>query len=157
MKSKLKKQNRISALSQTVLDFLKDERSISIPRYQREYSWSKNNIETFLSDIHDDYYLGNIILYKEANYSEIIDGQQRLITTFLILISLKNLSNNIELKEKIDKLIYFNGKCKLQLKDRIGSSGRNILNYLLDNDKDIPDNVKKYNEIKNYLLIKLMG
>ena len=154
MKGEFKVQNKINALSRTVLDFLKDERFISIPRYQREYSWEKSNIETFLSDIHDDYYLGNIILYKEKKFTEIIDGQQRLITTFLILISLKNLSDNIELKEKIDKLIYFNGKCKLQLKDRIGSDGRNILNYLLDNDKDIPNNVKKYNEIKNYLLIK---
>lgn len=154
MKGEFQVQNRINALSQTVLEFLEDERFISIPRYQREYSWGKNNIETFLLDVHDDYYLGNIILYKEENFCEVIDGQQRLITAFLILISLKNLSNNIELKEKIDRLIYCNGKCKLQLKDRIGSDGQNILNYLLDNDKDIPDNAKKYNEIKNYLVIK---
>lgn len=155
MDKKLNKENKIVAKSQTVFKFLEDKHCINIPRYQREYSWSKKNINTFLTDIHEGYYLGNVILYNGDGILEIIDGQQRLITTFLILISIRNLSDDKVLISEIEKLIYFNGKCKLQLKDRIGSDGRNILNYILDNDENIPDNVKiYYNEVKNYFLIK---
>lgn len=154
MDKMLNKENRIYAKSQTVFKFLEDKHCINIPRYQREYSWSKKNINTFLNDIHEGYYLGNVILYNGNGILEIIDGQQRLITTFLILISIRNLSDDEVLISEIERLIYFNGKCKLQLKDRIGSDGINILNYILDNEKNIPDNAKKYNEVKNYFLIK---
>ena len=147
-------ENKVEAKSQNILNFLENKKLINIPRYQREYSWEKKNIDVFLSDIRKDYYLGNIILYNGNDFSEIIDGQQRLITTFLILISIRNLSDNEKLVSQIDKLIYYDDKCKLQLKDRIGSEGQNILNYILDNDQNIPDNVRHYSEIKNYFLIK---
>lgn len=145
---------KITAKSQAVLDFLNNKKNINIPRYQREYSWEKENINTFLADIHKDYYLGNLIVYYDGASSEIIDGQQRLITTFLILIAIRNLTKDEKLKKKIEKLIYYKKKCKLLLKDRIGSDGYNILNYILDNDLNIPEPAKKYNEIKNYNIIK---
>lgn len=146
----------IKAKSLTILEFLEDNDYINIPRYQREYSWEKENIKTLLSDIHKDYYLGNIISYKDCNGSEIIDGQQRIITTFLILIAIRNITINLDLKKDIEKIIYFNDECKLRLKDRIGSAGRNILNFILDDEDNIPDLVKKYNEIQNYNFIKKM-
>lgn len=146
----------IKAKSLTILEFLEDNDYINIPRYQREYSWEKENIKTLLSDIHKDYYLGNIISYKDCNGSEIIDGQQRIITTFLILIAIRNITSNVDLKKDIEKIIYFNDECKLRLKDRIGSAGRNILNFILDDEDNIPDLVKNYNEIQNYNFIKKM-
>lgn len=146
----------IKAKSLTILEFLEDNDYINIPRYQREYSWEKENIKTLLSDIHKDYYLGNIISYKDCNGSEIIDGQQRIITTFLILIAIRNITSNLDLKKDIEKIIYFNDECKLRLKDRIGSAGRNILNFILDDEDNIPDLVKNYNEIQNYNFIKKM-
>lgn len=144
----------IKAKSLTILEFLEDNNCINIPRYQREYSWKKENIKTLLNDIHKDYYLGNIISYKDSNVSEIIDGQQRIITTFLILITIRNITTNANLKNDIEKIIYHNDECKLKLKDRIGSTGRNILNFILDDEDNIPDLVKEYNEIQNYNFIK---
>lgn len=144
----------IKAKSLTIFEFLEDNNCINIPRYQREYSWKKENIKTLLNDIHKDYYLGNIISYKDSNVSEIIDGQQRIITTFLILITIRNITNNANLKNDIEKIIYYNDECKLKLKDRIGSTGRNILNFILDDEDNIPDLVKEYNEIQNYNFIK---
>ena len=146
----------IKAKRLTILEFWEDNDYINIPRYQREYSWEKENIKTLLSDIHKDYYLGNIISYKDCNGSEIIDGQQRIITTFLILIAIRNITSNVDLKKDIEKIIYFNDECKLRLKDRIGSAGRNILNFILDDEDNIPDLVKNYNEIQNYNFIKKM-
>ena len=144
----------IKASSLSMLEFLKNNEYINIPRYQREYSWEKGNIKTMLNDIHKDYYLGNIISYKDNKCSEIIDGQQRIITTFLILIAIRNITDDSRLKDTIKEVIYHDNECKLKLKDRIGSVGRNILNYILDDEENIPDSVKKYSEIQNYNFIK---
>lgn len=145
---------KITAKSQKVYDFLKNKKIINIPRYQREYSWGKDNIKTFLSDIKEDYYLGNIIVSYEGNSTEIIDGQQRLITTFLILIAIRNLTNDEDLKKKIEEIIYYESDCKLILKDRIGSDGQNILSFILGDDQNITESGKEYSEIKNYFIIK---
>ena len=66
-----------------------------IPEYQREYSWDKEEMESFWEDINlfDDkeLFFGTIVLVG-SNFNDsigpfdIIDGQQRL-TTFLILIN----------------------------------------------------------------------
>lgn len=148
------KDKQIQARSLSISEFLESNNYISIPRYQREYSWEKGNINTLLNDIHEEYYLGNIISYKDGKNSEIIDGQQRIITTFLILISIRNITEDNNLKQMIEDIIYYDNECKLKLKDRIGSAGRNILNYILNDEKNIPDSVKKYSEIQNYKFIK---
>ena len=119
----------IKAKSLTIFEFLEDNNCINIPRYQREYSWKKENIKTLLNDIHKDYYLGNIISYKDSNVSEIIDGQQRIITTFLILITIRNITTNANLKNDIEKIIYHNDECKLKLKDRIITDKLNMTSY----------------------------
>lgn len=156
MKNSEKVNKKLDAKSQAIKLFLEEKQFISIPRYQREYSWEKNNVIDFINDIDKGYYIGNIILYDENNVCEVIDGRQRLITSFLILIALRNLTTDTDnkFKRKIDNLLYYDGKCRLILKDRIGSDGHNILNEILDNDENIAEPIKKYNEIKNYFLIK---
>lgn len=70
-----------------------------IPSYQRGYRWSKNEVEDLLNDISDFkpkivededektwYCLQPIVVKKKTNGQfEVIDGQQRLTTIFLIL------------------------------------------------------------------------
>lgn len=64
-----------------------------IPKYQREYKWTEEKVRTLISDINNrDKFLGNIILNKVSNYYEIVDGQQRITTLFLILLALFNKS-----------------------------------------------------------------
>ena len=66
-----------------------------IPRYQRAYAWEEKEIEQLIDDICDDndpkrdYYIGSLIVARrkagdEAEY-EVIDGQQRLTTIYLLL------------------------------------------------------------------------
>ncbi|PPE06379.1 DUF262 domain-containing protein [Mesoplasma corruscae] len=82
---------------------LLDNKQLTIPYYQRNYSWNKDNINSILDsleflynepDLNDsDYmnYLGPIVLLTENNKTkQIIDGQQRLTTIFLILAYIKN-------------------------------------------------------------------
>ncbi|MEI4366487.1 DUF262 domain-containing protein [Streptococcus suis] len=59
-----------------------------VPIYQRNYAWGSDQIEQLIEDImstKDDYFLGNLIVnQKDNNIYEVIDGQQRLTTLFLL-------------------------------------------------------------------------
>lgn len=59
-----------------------------IPIYQRNYAWEVKQIHQLIDDIYSSngtYFLGNLIVnQKEANVYEVIDGQQRLTTLYLI-------------------------------------------------------------------------
>lgn len=66
---------------------LKKGRAYSIPAYQREIRWDRENVNILLDDlISSKKFLGTILLNKsdELNY-EIIDGQQRISVFILIL------------------------------------------------------------------------
>lgn len=91
---------------QIVLQTFLTDRIYKVPRYQREYSWSKQQLEDFYSDIvshikkekegnykTQEYFFGTVILVgnmeKPNEPIEIIDGQQRIttITIFLSVLS----------------------------------------------------------------------
>lgn len=59
-----------------------------IPIYQRNYAWEEKQIEQLIDDIYGSdgtYFLGNLIVNQtEQDVYEVIDGQQRLTTLYLI-------------------------------------------------------------------------
>ena len=66
---------------------------LTIPDYQRIYCWNDHNIKTLWSNLKEmpkelDYHLGAIILQRQDDGYDIIDGQQRLVTLTLILRAL---------------------------------------------------------------------
>ena len=66
-----------------------------IPRFQRPYSWERENIEDFWNDtiINNtaDYFIGSMVVFKEkSGIFSIVDGQQRLTTITMILAALRN-------------------------------------------------------------------
>ncbi|MDY0134228.1 MAG: DUF262 domain-containing HNH endonuclease family protein [Atribacterota bacterium] len=75
---------------------LNGEQVYTVPIYQRNYAWQWEQITQMLDDIKDvfedtdhvkSYFLGNLIVSKppaSTNY-EVIDGQQRLTTLYLLL------------------------------------------------------------------------
>nr|WP_314166930.1 DUF262 domain-containing protein [uncultured Campylobacter sp.] len=66
-----------------------------IPIYQRNYAWGKDEIEALLEDIKgskEGYFIGSLVVREKGEFFEVIDGQQRLTTLFLIL---KHLGVNI--------------------------------------------------------------
>lgn len=69
-----------------------------IPEYQRPYAWTNEQVETLFEDLWEftansggteqdgTYFLGSIVSYEnEAGEQEIIDGQQRITSLFLLL------------------------------------------------------------------------
>jgi hypothetical protein len=72
-----------------------------VPDYQREYVWTDKEVQQLLDDIDEqidgasgrEYFIGTVIVAPtaEKNHYEVIDGQQRLTTFFLLLLALKNL------------------------------------------------------------------
>ena len=74
-----------------------------IPSYQRGYRWEKREVEDLLNDIYDfsqnnneGFYCLQPLVLKEIsdNEYEVIDGQQRLTTIYLILKYLKSIFDN---------------------------------------------------------------
>lgn len=61
-----------------------------IPRFQRPYSWGKDEVENFwldiISDKTDSYFIGSMVVYQTRKpYFGIVDGQQRLTTITIVL------------------------------------------------------------------------
>ena len=69
-----------------------DEFFYQIPDYQRPYAWDKDNLSDLIDDLfnayqnnkEEKYFCGSLVLVKNEQRYDIIDGQQR-ITTFIIL------------------------------------------------------------------------
>lgn len=65
-----------------------------IPIYQRNYAWGREEIRALINDVYDSmtksvYYIGTLVTYKrDENIYEVIDGQQRLTTIYIILKAL---------------------------------------------------------------------
>lgn len=90
----------ISVNKQSVSELLKTGRTkpFIIPEYQRPYAWTSEQVETLFEDIWEfattiggldrngSYFLGSIVSFENENgEQEIIDGQQRITSLFLLL------------------------------------------------------------------------
>lgn len=78
-------------------------KNLTLPSYQRPYSWSVKSTNTLFIDTYDafknkleEYRLGSIILHKDERDSyNIVDGQQRLTTLSILLYCLNIQDSNI--------------------------------------------------------------
>ena len=75
-----------------------------VPDYQRGYRWGKTEVETLLNDIYeygskpkktenDNYCLQPVVVRNLGDKFELIDGQQRLTTLYLIYVFMNKVSN----------------------------------------------------------------
>jgi uncharacterized protein with ParB-like and HNH nuclease domain len=97
-----------------------------IPEYQRSYVWTQDEVSELINDITyacnnhpaDEYFLGSLVLQKktvssrndgnEFDYTEydLLDGQQRLTTTLMLLAVLRDATTKAGLKGNCKKYIY---------------------------------------------------
>lgn len=85
----------------TLQDIIKNQYKFSVPIYQRLYVWGNEQITKLLEDLKNAfledqivYYLGGVITIQnlENNSFDLIDGQQRFTTLWLISVVLQQLS-----------------------------------------------------------------
>ena len=86
-----------------------------VPSYQREYVWDTRQVERLLQDINteysfndrsadSEYFIGSTVVCASQDGSfELIDGQQRLTTAFLVLCAIRDHLSEIGATE-IDEL-----------------------------------------------------
>lgn len=96
----------------SINDLLKMNK-LQIPNYQRPYKWKIKNVNQLIDDIlfHKDkqgYRLGTLVLHKDdENNFNIVDGQQRVITIFLLAYCLSN-RNKLNMKIDFSKFSFDN-------------------------------------------------
>lgn len=155
---------------QEFVQYLRETKKIIIPIYQRNYEWTMENCKTLYEDLmmivngnRPKHFIGSIVSVKtndSTNAKIIIDGQQRIITIYLIYLAIYNLIeegnietsvNSEEIKEEF--LIYKYSKDNNKYKIIPTEKDSQSLNLLIDND-DLDLN-KKFdsNIIENYKFI----
>lgn len=156
-----------------------EEYSYEIPIYQRNYAWEIDEITTLVTDVWDAYqmkkkvyYIGTLVSYVRGNNKfEVIDGQQRLTTLYLMMNFLKKNSiknkltyrarqkSNDAIKDldnvdnrNVDQGIYNGYKCVKRAVDEIVGdiNIEAFTNYLLNQVHIIHYNVPRDVDLNHY-------
>ena len=123
----------MKASQSTINDFFALTNTMfSIPVYQRNYTWSKDNCAKLLEDVvsiaknEKTHFMGSItyILHfideenslRKLQEFVIIDGQQRITTTMLLLKALETKTQDESIKDEISRLLSLSKGQKLRLK-----------------------------------------
>lgn len=113
----------------------------TIPKYQREYTWSYREWEALYDDIsenNNEYFIGSIICIPLGDainpYLEVIDGQQRLTTISLFLTAIYT--------------------CLKENKDEMSEDDEDVLPSLRKSlkSKNSPNEMKLVPQVQNYNL-----
>jgi uncharacterized protein with ParB-like and HNH nuclease domain len=88
----------IQTAHELVGDLLSRQIHYSVPEHQRDYSWTEDEVSQFWEDIwqgvqtRTEHFLGPAVVRttQEGHSYEIIDGQQRLTTTLILLAAIRN-------------------------------------------------------------------
>lgn len=81
----------------------------AVPAFQREYVWEEEQVKALLDDVYDalfddrgtaidtEYFIGSVVVYPDANkVYQLIDGQQRTTTLFIVLAAVRDLLRDID-------------------------------------------------------------
>jgi len=115
----------------------KNATSFFIPPFQRAYAWGKPEIERYFSDVlriidselnnekHEklEHFFGTVVIKEErsgfANKSVVVDGQQRLTTTLLFLIALRDIESDLTKRDFITQNYLINNTSTFQDKIKL--------------------------------------
>ncbi len=70
---------------------------LRVPPNQREYSWTEREVTGLFEDLGtaingrwDEYFLGTVVTVARAGFLEVVDGQQRIATTLILLAAIRD-------------------------------------------------------------------
>lgn len=137
----------LNAEQKNIMDLFVNEKLYKIPGYQRPYSWNFDQCEQFYRDLYDafrrdeDYFIGNLVLAhgrKNKNTYEVVDGQQRIITLWILLFVAHRMFNGLD---KLERTLFIEGWTDSEKILRIDSKvfenndGENLLQLSLENGR----------------------
>ena len=170
----------------SIKDLFQSKRFI-VPVYQRPYKWESEQVDSLLKDLNDSFisqnenrelFVGNLILSSIGgdgfgSQFEVVDGQQRLTTFSLILLSIYSLAKAMKYNtvdnEDLTSVVPEIRKCLWKYKDnschidqkvlRLGTIENSIFEQLMDFAFNSPENFSENinnivtrNSIENNLL-----
>ncbi len=123
-----------------------------VPDYQREYVWTEKEVHQLLDDINEqidagstrEYFIGTVLVSPsdQKRHYEVIDGQQRLTTFFLLLCTLKHMFQGVPQRQVVSDLIstsYTDSdgetRTNLKLEPRYENASE-VMNKLVELDAD---------------------
>ncbi len=110
----------------TTIKEIFQEEGYSIPNYQRDYAWKDKNFRDLWEDLEEaieynkkgqGHFIGTMVVAKNEDnkkWYDIIDGQQRTTTIFMLLHVLANKQNEKD-KQETRKYLYQKGELKLEV------------------------------------------
>ncbi|NHB49454.1 DUF262 domain-containing protein [Helicobacter pylori] len=110
----------------TTIKEIFQEEGYSIPNYQRDYAWKDKNFRDLWEDLEEaigynkkgyGHFIGTMVVTKNENNKklyDIIDGQQRTTTIFMLLHVLASKQNEKD-KQETRKYLYQKGELKLEV------------------------------------------
>lgn len=138
----------------TLCDIVYKNILFNIPIYQRLYVWKELQVNKLLEDIfdayrrnEDNYYLGGVVTYSNGDKLDLIDGQQRFTTLWLICMVISSMEQNV-----CDEMKCFCGnEQKLRIQFAIRPQITKFLISHLEKDKSNDNEVKQVPDVENML------
>jgi len=142
------------------------DRFFVIPSFQRPYSWTSNNITSFLNDLEEvknndkKHYFGSIVYVSDGDSSIIIDGQQRATTVLLMITAIYHIlqkhpeKSNIVADQVKEQFLYNKyakqyGKEENRIKLRTVTSDNTVFEKIFD-QSNLNNEAKESKLYKSY-------
>ncbi len=97
---------KFDAEDKLLIEILNGREKYRIPRYQRPYSWTIDQVSDLWNDLKEEesLFLGSFVFnyenYDQDDFVEVIDGQQRLITLTILMAVLRDAYKELGDEEK---------------------------------------------------------
>lgn len=140
-----------------------------IPTYQRPYVWGEEQLKKILDDFfvsfksnpNKPYFVGTFLTKEEQNNAELIDGQQRLTTLWLIAFVIQKIKPNSQISNFLreNDQLRFNFEIRTEVKDYLENLAeikrfrQNKENLNLDKKPYVVNIAKGLTFIKSYFVI----
>lgn len=138
----------------TLCDIVEKNICFNIPIYQRLYVWKELQVNKLLEDIfdaysrnEDNYYLGGVVTFSNGEKCDLIDGQQRFSTLWLICMVISSMEPNV-----CDDMKKFCGnKQELRIQFAVRPQITEFLMGCLENAKSGVNNINQVSDVTNMI------